>query len=229
MFHTRSFAKYHLGSSTIPLNYDQKIVLPETNNLEYKHLKTRSINTASIMKTICAYLNGDGGKIIIGVTDDLIVKGYQFQNEKEFDTFKTACYSLLINAFKSEEVFTKYIMIDYEPVLYFKKTTTKKRVVNTTQRTYYLIIIAVESCPSTVYTSNLNSFFNEGIIFTRIDGSTVQKQSNIFEERDKKHSRKVDELQKQITDLETQVKLLSLDNKLLNQYIVNILKATIEK
>lgn len=106
---------------------EEIIKKPENEHLEFKStlrysIKGQIVDTAvekSSLKTICAFLNTDGGKLIIGITDDRIPLGldndYNTLNMHNSDGFQTH----LLNLIKSRvgEEFFKFIEVSFPKIL----------------------------------------------------------------------------------------------------------------
>jgi len=55
---------------------EQLIQQGESYNLEFKEGYTKEIG-----REICAFANANGGKILVGVTDEGVIKGFSVSNE----------------------------------------------------------------------------------------------------------------------------------------------------
>ena len=173
----------------------------ESNTLELKDLSSGT-NWKEFYKTICAFLNTDGGIIVIGINEDTNNKRYSFTgfNSNNENKIKT-----VVNHFKNSkgiipiflEDYIKLNAIDIIPFLHGQ-----------------VCVIYIEKLPL-----DLKYVLFEGYAYER----QITGDHKISKEKIERHKEIIEEL-RNATELETvpNVELDAIDVDLLNEFIIKL-------
>ena len=116
-----------VDEAEIEINIDELIKQPENQYLEFKATLrydpiTQSVNKdleKPVLKNICAFLNSNYGKLIMGVTDDNTVNGlendYNTLGRNDRDGFENHLTNLIIS--KIGAFYTKFINVQFHKIM----------------------------------------------------------------------------------------------------------------
>jgi len=113
----RALPKERQLSNRVSFVQGEDLLFEESEELEYKDYNFPFTETLekTLSRTICSFLNRNGGRIYIGVTDDKIVKGISLtrQEKEEFEQTISRCVSTFEPEINGKELVT----INYLPVM----------------------------------------------------------------------------------------------------------------
>lgn len=155
---------YFHGNPRVPLTRGGKLYFTESKTVEYKDYKLSNVTDPRVMKNINAFLNGDvDGVITIGVTDDCIVKGFDYVDAKQLDNIRgniiNACSMQMVS---DDRKFLSKIDVCFEPVHVSSQKGQKSMKV----KKAFIINIKIAFSDEFVY------FKSNGKRYVRGDGAT---------------------------------------------------------
>lgn len=143
---------------------NKPIVFPESEVLEYKsniHDMNKKYN-----ETICSFLNGKGGNLIFGISDDLIPIGLKQNTWKSYDKlllqFDNIIHQQLLLGFDNEQ--------KYYPIT--KENINVHTIKNIHQQLF--IVVDIHNTPNVIYQ------LKDGSIYYRLHASNYLNKTEII-------------------------------------------------